>query len=71
MLYGMGTVFVFLTTLIVTTLLMSSVIARFFGTAAPQSTAAFEAQPSSTANTNQPDPSLLRVLQAAVDAHKK
>lgn len=69
MLYGMGTVFVFLTILIATTMTMSWCISRF----SPQLEVASEENPKmkSLTGSTQMDSKLLAVLQASVDAHRK
>ena len=71
MLYGMGTVFVFLSILIASTMLISWAVNRF----APESESAIEEVLSSTplhaSGGSQLDPTLLKVLQAAIRAHKK
>ena len=69
MLYGMGTVFVFLTLLIVTTMMMSSVISKFFGV--PESESAATQKPNLSLASGKIDPALLGVLQAAINEHKK
>ena len=69
MLYGMGTVFVFLSLLIATTMTMSWCINRFMPQSETVSSApkAAQIQP----NAKQIDPKLLSVLQAAIDARRK
>lgn len=69
MLYGMGTVFVFLSILILTTMAMSRFIGRFM----PQN----EQVPPVLSSQDIPteatgiDPKLLSILQAAIRAHKE
>jgi oxaloacetate decarboxylase (Na+ extruding) subunit gamma len=65
MLFGMGTVFVFLTVLVIATSIMSSVISRFF----PEPEAPIAPQPvMAPAGVN--DPKLLAIIKAAVDQHR-
>lgn len=68
MLFGMGTVFVFLSILIVTTVLMSWVINHFFEQEPPASAAPAVDAP--RAPRDQIESNLLDILQAAVNAHK-
>ena len=68
MLYGMGTVVVFLALLVVVTTLMSSVITRYFPEAESSAAAALqklrtEAQPVS-------DPNLVAVISAAIHQYR-
>jgi len=67
MLFGMGTVFIFLTILIFATGAMSSVINRFF----PEKAAVTPSKkkPVGQAATSIP-PSTLKILQAAIDKHR-
>lgn len=67
MLYGMGSVFVFLTVLVIATTIMSSLIQRFLPDA-PATAPAPAAVPS--APTSVTDPKLLAVIKAAVDQHR-
>ena len=65
MLFGMGTVFMFLTVLVIATTIMSSVISRFF----PEPEVAVAPQPTmAPAGVN--DPKLLAIIKAAVDQHR-
>ena len=68
MLFGMGTVFVFLTVLIFATGFMSKVITRYFPEkiieAAPKKT-----RPSALGATAVA-PTTLKILQAAIDSHR-
>ena len=67
MLYGMGTVFLFLTILVIATSIMSLFIKRYFPDAVvPQRT------PSSTSATASPaaDTKLLTIIQAAIKQHR-
>ncbi|NIB43029.1 OadG family protein [Pseudomaricurvus alkylphenolicus] len=67
MLFGMGTVFVFLTVLVIATTIMSSFVQRFLPEApAPEPTAA----PAAAAPTGVTDPKLLAIIKAAVDQHR-
>ena len=62
-LYGMGIVFLFLTLLVICTILMSKIVARFFPEATPMI---------AMANTTSEDfdPKLLAVIQAAIQEHR-
>ena len=67
MIYGMGTVFVFLTLLVLITMAMSSLVLKF----SPE-----EPQPSATlgqqsSQLSAQDPKLVAIIQAAISAHKK
>ncbi len=66
MLFGMGTVFVFLTVLVIATTIMSSVVQRYFPEPEP-------VLPSSktTASTGVNDPKLLAIIKAAIEQHRK
>ncbi len=67
MLFGMGSVFVFLTVLVIATAIMSSIVQRFFPEpVAPEPTPAPAAPP---AGVN--DPKLLAIIKAAVDQHRQ
>lgn len=67
MIFGMGTVFVFLTLLVFCTLLMSSVISRFLPDAEIEPPANDQA-----IDTAQPiDSKTLSIIQAAIYAHKQ
>lgn len=65
MIYGMGTVVVFLALLVVTTTAMSKVIGRYF--AVPDITTPTETAPVSGANKKQ----LLAVISAAIHQHRQ
>lgn len=72
MLYGMGTVFFFLTTLIFLTTAMSRIVGRYF----PEQNIAENRDVSNTRamvdlGNSGIDPNLLKVLQSAVDKHRK
>ena len=62
-LYGMGIVFLFLSLLVICTLLMSKIVARFFPETAPKLA-------SLGASTKPIDPALLAVIQAAIQEHR-
>ncbi len=64
MLFGMGSVFVFLTVLVIATTIMSSFVQRFL----PETPEPQPAAPRAT--TNVTDPKLLAVIKAAVDQHR-
>ena len=66
MLFGMGTVFVFLTVLVIATTIMSSVISRFF----PEPEAPAVPQPAMAPAAGVNDPKLLAIIKAAVDQHR-
>lgn len=65
-LFGMGTVFVFLTVLVIATAIMSSIVQRFFPE--PEPPIASAAGPASTGVT---DPKLLAIIKAAIEQHRK
>ncbi len=67
MIYGMGTVFIFLVVLIFATTAMSYCVRRFIPEREP--TTASQAQAASTASGTV-DGQVLKVLQAAVDAYR-
>jgi len=65
MLYGMGTVFVFLTLLVLCTLVMSTILARFF-------TVPENFSPKAESSTQQlPDQRLISVIEAAIARHRQ
>lgn len=66
MLFGMGTVFVFLTVLVIATTIMSSAVQRFF----PEPEPALPS-PNATAPTGVNDPKLLAIIKAAIEQHRK
>lgn len=66
MLYGMGTVAVFLTLLVVATVIMSSFIQRFF----PQEEVDIPSPGATTAPAGINDPKLLAIIKAAIDQHR-
>ncbi len=63
MLFGMGTVFVFLTILVIATFAMSTVIGRFL----PEE-AATPATPA--ARGGAVDPQVVKIIQAAIEQHR-
>jgi oxaloacetate decarboxylase gamma subunit len=66
MLFGMGTVFVFLTVLVIATTIMSRVVGRFFPDAPePELTSSPAAAP---VGVN--DPKLIAIIQDAVNQHR-
>ena len=65
MLFGMGTVFVFLTLLVIATTIMSSIVQRFFPEVAP----VIEPTPTSTGGSSD-DAKLHAIIKAAIDQHR-
>lgn len=65
MLFGMGTVFVFLTVLVIATTIMSSLVQRFFPEPEPVAPVA------GPAPTGVTDPKLLAIIKAAIEQHRK
>ncbi len=61
MLFGMGTVFVFLTLLVIATVIMSALVQRFFPEAP---------EPAGQAPAGVSDPKLLAIIKAAIDQHR-
>ncbi|GAB3091353.1 hypothetical protein G8770_12740 [Aestuariicella hydrocarbonica] len=66
MLFGMGSVFVFLTVLVIATMIMSSLVQRFFPEPVPLPVPAAKAPVPAGVN----DPKLLAIIKAAVDKHR-
>lgn len=66
MLFGMGTVFVFLTLLVISVTIMSTVIQKFFPEAEPESTTG----PAPVAPAQVNDPKLIAIIQAAIEQHR-
>ena len=64
MLFGMGTVFIFLTVLVFATMLMSRIVARF-------STPETVAESSSGNNTATPSPQIIAAIRKAIAAHRQ
>lgn len=67
MLYGMGTVFTFLTLLVFATILMSYLVSRFSATEEPPKSAI---ETNSTAKM-QPSHQVLAAIKAAITMHRK
>lgn len=63
--FGMGTVFVFLTVLVVATTLMSYLVTRFF----PEPVQPHPVTPAPVVEEG-PDPRVLAVIKAAIEQHK-
>lgn len=63
---GMGVVFTFLTLLVFTTTIMSSVITRFF----PETISAETAQSEPALNNNLPDQKTINIIQEAIRQHR-
>lgn len=68
MLFGMGTVFLFLTLLVIATAIMSAIIRRYFPDAVLLQKMVPSAPESSTTPAN--DPKLIAIIQAAIDQHR-
>ncbi|GAA6152373.1 OadG family protein [Pseudoteredinibacter isoporae] len=66
MLFGMGTVFVFLTLLVIAVNIMSTVIQKYFPEAEPEATPT----PASPAPAQVNDPKLIAIIQAAIEQHR-
>ncbi|BFM06529.1 OadG family protein [Halioxenophilus aromaticivorans] len=64
MLFGMGTVFVFLTILVIATFAMSTLIGRYL----PEEAAPTPATP--TARGGAVDPKVVKIIQAALEQHR-
>ena len=70
MLYGMGTVFIFLTILVFATWLMSTLVNKF----APETLTEQNNKPQPTASngsTNTPSPQVLDAIKQAISAHRQ
>jgi len=67
MLYGMGTVFIFLTLLVIATMIMSNLVIRFLGEE-PEPAVASAIPPGG--NPNAISNTTLAVIQAAIHAHR-
>ena len=68
MLFGMGTVFVFLTILVFATSLMSKIVGRFDGEEPPA--AAAPESPAAPVN-HQPSPQVMAAIRKAIAAHRQ
>lgn len=69
MLYGMGTVFVFLAVLVVVTSLMSAIVKRFFSSVEQKPVNPLVNSPSDAATVVN-DPKLAAVIEAAIRQHR-
>ncbi len=69
MLYGVGTVFIFLTLLVVATTLMSALVQRFAPALAPQAEESHQADSHSA--HDQPSEQILKVIKLAIAQHRK
>ena len=68
MLYGMGTVFIFLTILVFATWLMSTLANKF----APEAPVEPKKQPSANVSpANTPSPQVLNAIRQAISAHRQ
>lgn len=65
-LYGMGTVFVFLSLLVVCTMIMSAIVDRFFH----ETQSDLVAVPARPAGKSEVSPQILAVIQAAIHEHR-
>ena len=65
MLFGMGTVFVFLTLLVIATAIMSRLVQKFFPELELETPATAAAAPSGAT-----DPKLIAIIKAAIDQHR-
>lgn len=72
MLYGMGTVFIFLTILVFATWLMSTLVNKFAPEQAPtEQKKANLPTAVSTGNINAPSPQVLDAIKQAISAHRQ
>lgn len=74
MLFGMGTVFFFLAVLVLVTTSMSALVVRFFPeppAAGPNTPLNGAPKGKHTSAIKKVDPKVLKVAQAAIDAHRK
>ena len=68
MLYGMGTVFIFLTILVFATWLMSRLVNKF----APEAPVEPKKQPNANVSSaNTPSPQVLNAIRQAISAHRQ
>jgi len=70
MLFGMGTVFVFLTILVFATTLMSKLVSRFFP-AEQIIESELDSMPSNIATANLPKPQIMAAIEQAIAAHRQ
>ncbi|RBP49707.1 OadG family protein [Arenicella xantha] len=71
MLFGMGTVFVFLTILVFATSLMSKIVGRLAAPEVPKVTTNIPSTPSGSASTSMPSQQQLRAIEKAIAAHRQ
>lgn len=64
--FGMGTVFVFLTVLVITTTLMSRIVSRFF----PEARQSMAVTSRTSVAVKPVDEKTLKIIQAALDKHR-
>ena len=71
MLYGMGTVFIFLTILVFATWLMSTLVNKFTPEQAPAEQQKVNLPAAGTGNVNTPSPQVLDAIKQAISAHRQ
>ena len=71
MLYGMGTVFIFLTILVFATWLMSTLVNKFVPEQAPVEQKKVTLPTAGTGNINAPSPQVLDAIKQAISAHRQ
>ncbi|MCY4044796.1 MAG: OadG family protein [Cellvibrionales bacterium] len=71
MLYGMGTVFVFLAILVLVTFSMSAIVKRFFPEVESLTPATNSINPGTAAQPQAVDPKRLAVISAAIKKHRE
>ena len=71
MLFGMGTVFFFLAVLVLVTTSMSALVVRFFPEAPPAAPKPASVNNKKLTAPKAVDPKVLKIAQAAIDAHRK
>jgi len=71
MLYGMGTVFIFLTILVFATWLMSTLVNKFAPEEAPVEQKNNNLPTTNTGTANTPSPQILDAIKQAISAHRQ